>query len=100
MEPLADWLFEVEPPARRADGWWFAVEGARRWEFGPFAEAGLAIEACHRLFRRWSRVAEARGGWLWMSTSRRWVATLPVGCAAEGRPFVHEACTRHTRRPS
>lgn len=96
MEPLADWLFEVEPPAERTDGWWFAVEGARRWEYGPFPDLACAADACQDLFRRWRRAAAERGGWIWMSTARRWVITVPVGCEVAGRPFAHEACTRHT----
>lgn len=96
--PMADWSFDVEPPAPRADGWWFSVVGARRWEYGPFPDAQRAAEACHRVFHRWKHAAMSRGGWIWVSTSRRWVVTVPVGCEVAGRPFVHEACTRHTVR--
>lgn len=93
---LTDWMFDVEPAVHRADGWWVAVEGARRWEWGPFEDAARARAVCHRVFQRWRRAASDHGGWAWMSTPRRWIITVPGGCEVQGRPFHREACTRHT----
>lgn len=73
--PLADRLFTVTLPTDSGDGWYFSVDGGRR--YGPFPGRADAEAAREALFKRWNTAAHARQGWVWRSTAARWVVTLP-----------------------
>ena len=93
--PLTDWLFHVDGPTQRDDGWYLGVRGARRWRWGPFADVHTAQAKELRVFRRWNQAARDRGGWAWKSTASRWVITAPVEVEVAGLPLEPTACTRH-----
>lgn len=102
--PLRDHLFTIDPPCDAPGiGWCTAVRGHEVLTLGPFASERDAMLGLHRVFARWRRRAQQRGGFLWRQTAWRWVVTLPPDVPCGGLPFVSEACTKAVesgQRPS
>jgi len=92
---LGDHQFDVQLPTDVGEAWWYQVQGASCWRYGPFPSRAEALGDLEARFQAWRRRARCLGGWAWRRTQREWVVTVPDGVAVPGRPLRRAPCTRH-----